>query len=392
VVAALGGSGLGVAVGLKYYDGADWQKGLLACAMHSGLILAPLAVNIVARFGFRVSRATAVLTAMAVPGMIVAALSQTLNQFILGLYMGAPFLGALVPLVTALWRQNARRALRGRAFSEVGVVAAAVALAAGIGITWAVSENLGRYRIVFGIFAGAILVGAFASWRIPSRPLESNTRRNPFAGLSLLWRDRFFGYMCAMQMLLGFANLATIPLRIEFVGSGVRGLGYEAGMILLLTLVIPLASRLPAMLVWGRLFDRVNFIVIRICVNVFFIASIAMFFQKSLMMQIAGSVCFGIATGGGGVAWSLWVTKFAPAEKTADYMSVHTFLTGCRAFVAPQLAFATLAVMSIQQASFIGIALIVIAIAMLLPVIHKLGSHGRHGVIAAGADTDARDR
>jgi len=389
VGAALTGSGLAVTVALKHYDGSDWQKGLLACVMNSGFVLAPLVVSLVSRFGYRVSRATAVMTAMAAPGMIVAALSQTLGQFMLGLFMSAPFLSSVVPLNTALWRQNASRSLRGRAFSEVNVVAAVIALAASACITWAVSGDLARYRFVFGVFVLLVIAGALASWTIPSRPLEPTKRRNPYSALSLLWRDRFFGYMCLVQMLLGFANLATVPLRIEFAGSSVRGLGYRSGMILLLTLVIPQASRLVAMLVWGRLFDRVNFIVIRICVNVFFIASIALFFQRSLAMQIAGSVCFGVATGGGGVAWGLWVTKFAPPEKTADYMSVHTFLTGCRAFVGPQLAFAALAVMSIEQVGWIAVVLIAVAIAMLVPVIHKLGPQGRHGIIAPSAGADA---
>ena len=60
---ALAGSGLSMAVALQFYRGADWQKGLIACVVSSGFVLSPFVVSIVARFGFRVSRATAVITA-----------------------------------------------------------------------------------------------------------------------------------------------------------------------------------------------------------------------------------------------------------------------------------------------------------------------------------------
>ncbi|NDF01570.1 MAG: hypothetical protein EB034_25395, partial [Verrucomicrobia bacterium] len=47
-----------------------------------------------------------------------------------------------------------------------------------------------------------------------------------------------------------------------------------------------------------------------------------------------GAVIFGVSNAGGDVAWSLWVTKFAPPERVADYMSVHTFFTGVRGVAA----------------------------------------------------------
>ena len=52
--------------------------------------------------------------------------------------------------------------------------------------------------------------------------------------------------------------------------------------------------------------------------------------EKTLKATISGA--------GADVAWSLWVTKFAPPERVADYMSVHTFFTGVRGFLAPVTA------------------------------------------------------
>ena len=123
------------------------------------------------------------------------------------------------------------------------------------------------------------------------------------------------------------------------------------------------------MMMWGRLFDRMNFLVLRIIINVAFGLSIVLFFIPNIWAQIAGSIFFGIGRGGGSVAWNLWVTKFAPSEETADYMSVHTFLTGIRGLLDPQIALWTAAHLSLHAASWSATALIVISCFMLVPMI-----------------------
>jgi hypothetical protein len=60
---------------------------------------------------------------------------------------------------------------------------------------------------------------------------------------------------------------------------------------------------------------------------------------------------WGMANAGGNVTWGLWVTKLAPKHAVAEYMSVHSFLTGLRGLLAPPLAFAMLEVMSFQTLS-----------------------------------------
>ena len=90
-----------------------------------------------------------------------------------------------------------------------------------------------------------------------------------------------------------------------------------------------------------------------------------------LPLLIIGSALFGLAMGGGAIAWSLWVTKLAPAEKTADYMSVHTFLTGFRGIIGPQVAFLLLGGLSFVAIGRLGALMILISIAMLVPLIKR---------------------
>ena len=178
-----------------------------------------------------------------------------------------------------------------------------------------------------------------------------------------------FGYLCASQMLLGIGNLATLPLRAEFLGSASRGMGYSAGSVLFLTVVLPEIGRLLATPIWGRLFDKLDFIVLRLSINIVFGLSTVFFFIPNVPCIVAGSVLFGLATAGGKIAWSLWVTKFAPPEKTADYMGVHTFLTGLRGLLSPQLAYLALVWLTVPQVGFVGAGLITIACALLMVVL-----------------------
>ena len=52
--------------------------------------------------------------------------------------------------------------------------------------------------------------------------------------------------------------------------------------------------------------------------------------------------------------WSLWVTKFAPPERAADYMSVHTFFTGIRGLLSPFLGFFLVGILPIQTLGWIS--------------------------------------
>ncbi|MFQ3578278.1 MAG: MFS transporter, partial [Verrucomicrobiia bacterium] len=102
------------------------------------------------------------------------------------------------------------------------------------------------------------------------------------------------------------------------------------------------------------------------------IGILAFFLGDSLPSLVIGALIFGISVAGGDIAWSLWVTKVAPADKVADYMAVHTLLTGVRGVLAPFLAFQL--VQSFHPATLAwGCAgLIAIASAMLIPEVRSV--------------------
>jgi MFS family permease len=143
--------------------------------------------------------------------------------------------------------------------------------------------------------------------------------------------------------------------------------------------VIPNLARLVLSPVWGTLFDRMNFFTLRVTLNVGFAIGILTFFvSNSFWGLVAGAIIFGISNAGGDVAWSLWVTKFAPSGRVADYMSVHTFFTGVRGVLAPAVGFALVTQVPFAILAGISSALIVAASLLLVPEI-KFGRRARKG-------------
>ena len=170
-------------------------------------------------------------------------------------------------------------------------------------------------------------------------------------------------------MLLGFGNLMMLPLRTEYLANPIYGTRLYELEIAIYVSILPNFARLGGTYIWGRLFDSMNFFSLRIILNLSFLTGIVSFFATDTWPTLAiSALIFGFSTSGGDVAWTLWVTKFAPPERVADYMAVHTFFTGIRGLFAPMTAFALLGIFDIQTLSLISAALILIASILLFSI------------------------
>jgi hypothetical protein len=186
--------------------------------------------------------------------------------------------------------------------------------------------------------------------------------------------DRTLRWMLVSWMLMGFANLMMLPLRVEYLANPRYGLALDPQQVALYTLLIPSLVRLVLSPLWGRLFDRMNFFAVRIILNAGFAFSILSFFTGTSAAGLAlGAVIFGAATAGGEIVWNLWVTKFAPPARVAEYMSVHTFFTGVRGIAAPIVAFQLTQHLLIGQIALICAGLIGLASLILVPESRREG-------------------
>jgi len=302
-------SGLFLLIALQYFNAPSEVKALIAAAPFIGLLLSPVLVFFVAKFSVSVTRAISVVLFVSAPCMMFVAFCNSYISFVIGTVICISLTAAIPPLVTALWRQNIPTDIRGKKFSFINWISMAAALVVG-GFFAYWLKDISRYRPLLFFVSICLFMASVVAFKIPSKTLN-HTNKHPFSALSLLWKDSLFGYICVFWFLLGFANIATIPLRIEFVASGKYGMDYSPAMTLVLMQIIPQFANLVSMLIWGKLFDKLRFPVLRIAINIFFIFSILLFFIPNFACQVAGSFIFGIATGGGFIAWNLWVTKIA---------------------------------------------------------------------------------
>ena len=361
-----------------FHSGALW-KAAVAAGASVGLLLTPVVVWVVTHRRWVPARAAAHLFFLGAGAFVVAALVPGLPVFALGSMIGLAAAASVIPLFTHIYQENYPEQQRGRFFSRTVMIRIASAAAFSELAGWALSHYFEWFRALLLIFAAALAFGGFCLARIPCGPIHNEGGAHPFRALRFVREDPLFRRTLVCWMLMGFANLMMLPLRVEYLASPRYNLQLTVGMIALLTGVIPNLARLALSPVWGHLFDRMNFFALRVTLNAGFAIGILTFFvSNSFTGLVIGAIIFGISNAGGDVAWSLWVTKFAPPNRVADYMSVHTFFTGVRGVMAPLCAFLLVQRVSLGVMAGVSAALIVAASLLLLPEL-KYGRRARPG-------------
>lgn len=359
-------------IAVRWYSAGSISKAILAGASSCGLLISPMSVWFAARRGLPAAQAASRILALGAVAMIVAAVFPYLPVFVVGTTLGLIASSASVPLVTQIYQENYPAETRGRLFSRTFMIRiASAAVVSGLG-GWLLKGQMELFRWLVVLFGVALGFGSWCLSRCPSTPLLSDTGAHPLQGWRHVSRDPLFARTLISWMLMGFANLMMLPLRIEYLANPKYHLALEPDIVAVLTGVIPHAARFLMSPVWGHLFDRMNFFGLRMTLNVGFALGILAFFTSdNAAGLIAAAVIYGISNAGGDVAWSLWVTRFAPAERVAEYMSVHTFLTGVRGVLAPAAAFYCIDRFPVGQLAAGCAALIGLACLVLLPEIRS---------------------
>jgi MFS family permease len=361
-----------------YHSGALW-KAAVAGGSSLGLLLTPIVVSVVTRRGWAPSWAASRLFFLGAAAFLVSAALPFLPLFALASMLAMASTASAIPLFTHIYQENYPDKQRGRLFSRTVMIRIASAAAFSYAAGYALSHYFEHFRLLLLIFALAMAFGGFCLAQIPSHPIHDDGGAHPFRAMRFVRDDGIFRRTLICWMLMGFANLMMLPLRVEYLANDRYKLGLTVGTIALLTGVIPNLARLVLSPVWGHLFDRMNFFALRVTLNAGFAIGILTFFvSNSFTGLVIGAIIFGISNAGGDVAWSLWVTKFAPPGRVADYMSVHTFFTGVRGVLAPLVAFTLVTRVSLGMLAGISAALIVAASLLLLPEI-KFGKRARKG-------------
>ena len=355
-------------IAVRWFEAGAFAKGCIAAGSGLGYLLSPMVVSLVKHLRLPATVAAARLALTGGIAMAMAAAIPTLTVFTASSVIALACAGALIPLLTQVYQDNYPPDTRGRLFSRTVMIRIVAAATFSVGAGRLLSQDITNFRALLVMFAAALMFSAWCLVRVPSQPLAAATPGNPFRMFTAVRDDRVFRATLISWMFMGFANLMMLPLRVEYLANPKYGLVLRPDMIAILTGVVPNVARLVMSPIWGRLFDRANFFVLRMALNLGFALGIVSFFTSDSMLGLAvAAVMFGVSTAGGDVAWSLWVTKIAPADRVADYMSVHTFFTGLRGLVAPMVGFALVERYSMVGMGWVAAASFLVASAMLLP-------------------------
>ena len=376
-------------IATRVFDLGPWAKALIAAGTSVGLLLSPVVVNAARSLGMQPSRAVSGLLALGGLSCLVITLLPHPWVYTTGCVLALLASTCAIPLMTQIYHDNYPADQRGKLYSSAFMVRIASAMVfawiggqilngspiPGMATQTSTSIAPERWRWMTTLFAVSYMAAAAAVRRIPTRPLDASAALHPLQGLRFVREDPVFRNALMAWMLMGFANLAMLPIRVEYLGNPRFGLGLSAAEIAWLTLVIPNGARWIISPIWGRLFDRMNFFRLRITLNAGFAVGIATFFMSETPMGlIIGAIFYGISTAGGDVAWGLWVTKVAPPAHVTDYMAVHTFSTGIRGVLAPVCAFQAVQTWSPATMGWIAAGMIVAACGLLIPEIRGADS------------------
>jgi len=326
-------------VAVQHLQTGAAAKALLVAGVPLGMLLSPLATALVRHRGWTAARGLSVFGWTAAAGFALAAAGGT-PVYLAGSLLGLLALSLGIPLVTQIYHDNFPARARGHLFARVMMLRVAVTAV----FSWVAGAGLDRsfdyYRLLLLVFALAAALSARWGARFPARRLADRTSVNPVRSLRHLRHDPVFRWILVSWMLMGLGNLVMLPLRIEYLGDPRYGLDHSPLFIAACVTVVPAVVQLVFALPFGWLFDRMNFFLLRILLNLLIAGWIFSFFVVGgLHGYLLAGFLIGLSHAGGSVAWSLWVTKIAPPGLVAEYMGVHTFLTGVRASVAPFLGF-----------------------------------------------------
>lgn len=350
-------------IAIRYFNAPENIKAFIAGAGPIGFLLTPITLYWVARVQATPSRASACLFILSALLIVAASSAEGLLLFtlcIIGSQVASVQYG---PLMVQVYTANYPEGERGRRVATPLVLTALGAIC----FSWIAGElldvRMSHYRFIFTVMAVSALLSAIILYGIPSAPLSSKNVGNPWQNLSLIWKDRFFGYLLFSWMLLGLGNLIALPIRVEYLANPLYGVDASNKTIAVLIVLIPSAARLLSTHLWGHLFDRLHFVTTRNLLNVCFFISIGLFFFTTNLILLSVAMAFqGIAMGGGKIFWGLWVTKIAPQEKASSYMSIHMAMTGLRGTLAPFIGYWILSRSQPESVAVTGMALVAAAI------------------------------
>lgn len=324
-------------IAIRWWEASSLYKGFLAGGMSLGLLVTPFFSSLLNRLKQTEIQVSSLLMIITGISLLLAGLTSSLILFV-SLCMVAQICLSQIPnLILKAYTAIYSIEERGKKVS----VTLALSTGGGLLASYAFGSYLdlshADYRWILIWMSFSAFVAAFLLARMKaSIPLsETDFVLEKHSGFRLLRKDRVFVRVLVAWMLLGFGAIMTFPLRVEYL-SRENQMNLSNREIALVAVITFFGAKIISTFFWGKLFDLMHFIKLRVLLNIIMGLAILVYFNSETMSGvITGSILAGIGMGGANLAWNLWVTKLAPAGKEKDYMSIHMSFTGIRGFFAP---------------------------------------------------------
>ena len=361
-------------IAIRFFNAGETIKALIAAAPFMGMFLSMLLLHYASLTNWKKSTWGAIPSFITGCCLLIAAWAQSLTLFACLVIAGYICRSALLPFVTEIYSDNYPPGKRAAYFSKPLLLSVGVAALSGFIGSWFLELNINNYHWIFTFLGFCAFAKTVAIFSMPSEPVIDSPHTNPFGNMKYIIKDKSFGYVLLTWFIMGFANLWTLPLRVDYVTAPEWGIEGSAIYVAMIITIIPETIRMILIPFWASLFDKMNFVVLRMILNLFFGFGVLLFFVTSNPWVIGmGSALIGAAFAGGSIAWNLWVTKYAPPGKAGAYMSVHVSLTGIRGTIGPILGYWTVNLIGAQNIGIISFVMMFLATLMLIPEI-------KHGV------------
>ena len=361
-------------IAIRFFNAGETIKALIAAAPFMGMFLSMLLLHYASLTNWKKSTWGAIPSFITGCCLLIAAWAQSLTLFACLVITGYICRSALLPFVTEIYSDNYPPGKRAAYFSKPLLLSVGVAALSGFIGSWFLELNINNYHWIFTFLGFCAFAKTVAIFSMPSEPIIDSPHTNPFGNMKYIIKDKSFGYVLLTWFIMGFANLWTLPLRVDYVTASEWGIEGSAIYVAMIITIIPETIRMILIPFWASLFDKMNFVVLRMILNLFFGFGVLLFFVTSNPWVIGmGSALIGAAFAGGSIAWNLWVTKYAPLGKAGAYMSVHVSLTGIRGTIGPILGYWTVNLIGAQNIGIISFVMMFLATLMLIPEI-------KHGV------------
>ena len=367
------GSTFGLLIAIRYLDIGTLSKSYFMGGSALGMLVSVFSVAAVRRFGVSVNLSAAVAWFVAAIGFGLAAFQHTnVVYYIVGVVLALFAHSISAPLLPQIYRKHYPGEIRGKLFSFTGMVragtAAIFAYVAGI---WLTDGQIG-YDLLLWIFAGCSIFKGFCTLMMDPVYLRKSNQLKLLEAVGHLKTDKVFRKLISTWMLLGLGNLICMALFVEYITNDHFGFDFSEAKISMVTTTVPMVAFIISVVMWGMVYDKMEFYRLRLLVNLFFFVGILFFFfAPSYLWLCVGMALHGMGKAGGNVLWSLWTTKFAPADKVGEYMSVHTSFTGLRGILSAFVAFPLILVVGPHAIGAIGASLILISSLLLLPEVKQ---------------------